>query len=145
MKGTQAKTPSDVIRAGYEALMTGDMPGLMACVAEDVVIDRPSLLLWGSPQLGRDYFANVLGSMAACCDFEITASAVFEGDGAEAVGVLSYTLTAHNSGEKLPITIVELFTVVDGLITRMDVYDKDPSGVAAFLARADAGRQQALA
>lgn len=116
------------------------MPALMACVAEDVVINRPSLLLWGGPQLGREYFANVLGLMATCANFEITGSAVFEGDGADVVGVLSYTLTAHNSSERLSITIMELFTVVDGLIVRMDVYDKDPSGVAAFLKRAYVGR-----
>lgn len=138
MLSTEATTPGDVIRAGYEALRMGEMPALMALVAEDVVIERPSLLPWGSPQLGRDYFANVLGRMAACADFEITGSAVFEGEDVDVVGTLSYTLTARNTGEKLSITIVELFTVVDGLITRMDVYDKNPADVAAFLKRAEA-------
>jgi ketosteroid isomerase-like protein len=130
--------PGDVVRMGYNSLRTGDLPGLLACIAEDVVIDRPALLAWGKVQRGRDYFAQVIGRMVSCADFEITASDIFEGE-VDVVGTLAYTLTAHTTGEKLDIKIVEIFSIEAGLITRIDVYDKDPSAIAAFLDRAEAG------
>lgn len=140
MVPTKSRMPRDIVQAGYDSLHNGDLPGLLACVAEDVVISRPALLAWGGVQRGRDYFAHVIGRMISCADFQITGSDIFEGD-VDVVGTLAYTLTARNTGEKLKIKIVEIFRVEDGLITRMDVYDKDPCAVAAFFDRAEAGQR----
>lgn len=138
MTGAKSGMAGDIVRAGYDSLRKGDLPGLLACIAEDVVISRPALFAWGKVQKGRDYFAHVIGRMVSCANFAITGSEIFEGD-VDVIGTLSYILTAHNTGEKLDIKIVEIFSVEDGLITRIDVYDKDPSAVAAFLDRAEAG------
>ena len=129
---------SDPVRAGYAALRRGDLPGLLAVIAEDVAIDRPALHCWGAQQRGRAYFAQVIGRMVACADFAVTQEQVVAMPGG-AAGTLAYTLTARRTGETLQVRIVELFAVTAGLITRIDVYDKDPAAVGAFLLRAEAG------
>ncbi|HSS23451.1 MAG TPA: nuclear transport factor 2 family protein [Mycobacterium sp.] len=42
--------------------------------------------------------------------------------------------TARASGESVDMSLVEIYTVRDGLIVQLDVYYKDPSAVAALLA-----------
>ena len=42
--------------------------------------------------------------------------------------------TARVSGRSVDMSLVEIYTVRDGLIVELDVYYKDPSAVAALLA-----------
>jgi len=42
--------------------------------------------------------------------------------------------TARASGKSVQMSLVEIYTVRDGLIVELDVYYKDPSAVAALLA-----------
>jgi uncharacterized protein len=42
--------------------------------------------------------------------------------------------TARVSGRSVAMSLVEIYTVRDGLIVELDVYYKDPSAVAALLA-----------
>jgi uncharacterized protein len=44
------------------------------------------------------------------------------------------TFTARASGRSVQMSLVEIYTVQDGLIVELDVYYKDPSAVAALLA-----------
>jgi ketosteroid isomerase-like protein len=44
------------------------------------------------------------------------------------------TFTARASGKSVEMSLVEVYTVRDGLIVELDVYYKDPSAVAALLA-----------
>lgn len=136
MTRASAQQRADVVRRGYEALRGGDLPGLAACMADEVVVDRPSLAAWGKVQHGRKYFVDVITRLMNCAAFEITDAQVLEGTD-EVVGILAYTLTARNSGEKMALRIVELFKVEGGLITSIDVYDKNADDLAAFLARAE--------
>jgi len=42
--------------------------------------------------------------------------------------------TSRASGKSVEMSLVEIYTVRDGLIVELDLYDKDPSAVAALLA-----------
>jgi len=44
------------------------------------------------------------------------------------------TFAARASGKSVDMSLVEIYTVRDGLIVELDVYYKDPSAVAALLA-----------
>lgn len=128
----------DVVRALYEALRAGDVPGVLARLAPDVVVDEPPALPYGGVHRGREVFVqSILGAMMGYAAVDITESAVFESE-AGVVGTLTGTLTAHSNGEKFPLTMVELHEVVGDTIRRIDVYTKDPAALAAFYARADA-------
>jgi hypothetical protein len=135
-----AKVPSAgaVIRSLYEALSTGDVPGLLARLDPDVIVDEPPALPYGGVHRGRDVFIqSILGAMMGYADVAIAEFAVFEGE-AGVVGTLTGTLTAHSNGERFPLTMVELHEVVGETTRKIDVYIKDPDALAAFYARAAA-------
>ncbi|MFE0631962.1 nuclear transport factor 2 family protein [Streptomyces sp. NPDC058864] len=133
------QSPADVVRGLYEALGKGDVPGVLARLAPDVIVDEPSRLPYGGVHHGREAFVrSVLGTMTGRAVVAISAAEVFEGP-AGVVGTLTGTLTAHTTGEEFPLTMVEIHQVQDGTVRRIDVYTKNPDELAAFYARAEAG------
>ncbi|MEU4091618.1 nuclear transport factor 2 family protein [Streptomyces sp. NPDC026673] len=136
---TATQSPADVVRALYAALIRGDVPGVLARLAPEVMVDEPRQLPYGGVHQGREVFAQtVLGAMTGYAAVTITAAEVYEG-AAGVVGTLTGTLTAHTTGEEFPLTMVELHQVEDGAVRKIDVYTKDPQELAAFYARAEAG------
>lgn len=136
---TVTEKPSDVVRGLYDALSKGDMPGFLARLAPGVIVDEPAQLPYGGVHRGREVFVrSVLGAMTGYADIAITGAEVFEGT-AGVVGTLTGTLTARTTGERFPLTMVEIHQVEDGAVREIDVYTKNPHELAAFYARAKAG------
>jgi uncharacterized protein len=128
----------DVVRALYESLRNGDVPGVLARLDPDVIVDEPPELPYGGVHRGRDVFIqSILGAMMGYADVEITEATVIENEDG-VVGILTGTLTARSNGEKFPLTMVELHEVAGETTRKIDVYTKDPAALAAFYARADA-------
>ncbi|MER5409301.1 nuclear transport factor 2 family protein [Streptomyces sp. NPDC002769] len=137
--GTVPESRADVVRGLYDALSKGDVPGVLAKLDPEVIVDEPIQLPYGGVHRGREAFVrSVLGAMAAHADIAITAAEVFEGP-TGVVGTLTGTLTAHTTGEEFPLTMVEIHQVENGTVCRIDVYTKNPHELAAFYARAEAG------
>ncbi|WP_329458987.1 nuclear transport factor 2 family protein [Streptomyces sp. NBC_01497] len=139
--GTETTTerPAEIVRGLYAALSTGDVPGVLARLAPDVIVDEPRLLPYGGVHRGREAFVqSVLGAMTGHADVAITGAEVFEGP-AGVVGTLTGALTAHTTGEEFPLTMVEIHQVEGGAVRTIDVYIKNPDELAAFYARAEAG------
>ncbi|MFE9250040.1 nuclear transport factor 2 family protein [Streptomyces sp. NPDC007088] len=136
---TPAESPAQVVRGLYDALSKGDVPGVLARLAPEVIIDEPIQLPYGGVHQGREVFAqSILGAMAGYANVAITDAEVFEGP-AGVVGRLTGTLTAHTTGEDFPLTMVEIHQIEDGTVRKIDVYTKNPHELAAFYARAEAG------
>ncbi|MBW8698487.1 hypothetical protein MBT84_02740 [Streptomyces sp. MBT84] len=136
---TTAQSPADVVRELYAALRKGDVPGVLARLAPEVIVDEPNRLPYGGVHQGRDVFVeSVLGAMMGYADVAITEAEVFEG-AAGVVGTLTGTLTARSTGEEYPLTMVEIHQVEAGAVHKIDVYTKNPDELAAFYARAEAG------
>ncbi|MFJ5219714.1 nuclear transport factor 2 family protein [Streptomyces sp. NPDC088354] len=135
---TAPQNPADVVRALYDALAKGDVPGVLALLAPEVIVDEPAQLPYGGVHQGREAFVrSVLGAMTGYADVAITAAEVFQGP-AGVVGTLTGTLTAHTTGERFPLTMVEIHQVENGAVHKIDVYTKNPHELAAFYARAEA-------
>ncbi|MFJ3899810.1 nuclear transport factor 2 family protein [Streptomyces sp. NPDC090083] len=135
---TVTESSADVVRGLYDALRTGDVPGVLAKLAPEVIVDEPNQLPYGGVHQGREVFArSVLGAMSGYADIAITAAEVFEGP-TGVVGTLTGTLTAHTTGERYPLTMVEIHQVENGTVSKIDVYTKNPDELAAFYARAEA-------
>jgi hypothetical protein len=133
-----SRSAGDVVRSLYEALSIGDVPGVLARLDPDVIVDEPPALPYGGVHRGSDVFVqSILGAMMGYADVAIAEFAVFESE-AGVVGTLTGTLTAHSNGETFPLTMVELHEVVGETTRRIDVYTKDPDALAAFYARAAA-------
>ncbi|MEU6516025.1 nuclear transport factor 2 family protein [Streptomyces sp. NPDC046978] len=136
---TTAQSPADVVRELYAALRKGDVPGVLARLAPQVIVDEPNRLPYGGVHQGREVFVeSVLGAMMGYADVAITEAEVFEGP-AGVVGTLTGVLTARSTGEEYPLTMVEIHQVEDGSVHKIDVYTKNPDELAAFYARAEAG------
>jgi ketosteroid isomerase-like protein len=136
---TPAERPAQVVRGLYDALSKGDVPGVLAKLAPEVIVDEPAQLPYGGVHQGREVFVqSILGAMMRYADVVITDAEVFEGP-AGVVGTLTGTLTAHTTGEEFPLTMVEIHQVEDGTVRKIDVYTKNPHQLAAFYARAAAG------
>ena len=128
----------DVVRALYDSLAKGNVPGVIARLDPDVIVDEPPELPYGGVHRGRDVFVqSILGAMMCYAIVEITGATVID-NAAGVVGILTGTLTAHSSGEQFPLTMVEIHEVVGEVSRKIDVYTKDPAALAAFYARADA-------
>jgi ketosteroid isomerase-like protein len=136
---TVTESPADVVRGLYAALSKGDVPGVLARLAPDVIVDEPNQLPYGGVHQGREVFVqSVLGAMMGYADVAINDAEVFEGP-AGVIGTLTGILTAHTTGEKFPLTLVEIHHVEEGTVRKIDVYTKNPHELAAFYARAEAG------
>src|SRR5262249_53442457 len=135
---------AEVVRDLYRALSTGDVPGVVARLDPDVIVDEPPALPYGGVHHGRDEFVqHVLRAMMGYAQVEITEYAVYESpDGV--VGRLTGMLTAHTTGEKFPLTMIELHDVAGDTTRRIDVYTKDPEALAAFYRRASESGDRAL-
>ncbi len=126
---------ADVLRRLYTALSAGDMPGLMACIDPDVVVDEPPGLPYGGVHHGRDAFiGSVLGAMAGFARIELSTFEIFEGR-TGATGKLVGNLTAHTTGEVFPVTMIEVHEIVGETTRRMDIWVKDPAALADFYER----------
>ncbi|MFJ8728722.1 nuclear transport factor 2 family protein [Streptomyces bauhiniae] len=133
----RTESPADVVRALYAALSEGDVKGVLARLAPDVIIDEPNRLPYGGVHRGREAFAEaILGGMTAHADLTITGTDIFEGP-TGIVGRLTGTLKARSSGEEYLLTLVEVHRVEDGLVQEIDVYTKNPEGAAEFFAHAE--------
>ena len=132
-------TPADVVRALYDALGKGDVPGVLAKLDPEVIVDEPNLLPYGGVHRGREVFVQqILGAMMGYANVAITGAEVFEGP-TGVIGTLTGTLTAHSTGEEFPLTMVEIHQVAGDTVRKIDVYTKNPDELAAFYARAEAG------
>jgi ketosteroid isomerase-like protein len=135
---TVTQSPADVVRGLYEALSRGDVPGVLAKLDPEVIVDEPNQLPYGGVHRGREVFVqSILGAMMGYANLVITDAEVFEGP-TGVIGTLTGTLTAHTTGEEFPLTMVEIHQVETGTVRKIDVYTKNPGELAAFYARAEA-------
>ncbi|GAA1631687.1 nuclear transport factor 2 family protein [Actinoplanes couchii] len=135
----RTESAADVVRALYDALGRGDVPGLLARLDPDVIVDEPARLPYGGVHRGRDVFVqSILGAMMGYAEVAITAAEVYEGP-AGVVGTLTGELVAHTTGERFPLVMVEIHRVAGGVVREIDVYTKNPDELAAFYARSAAG------
>ena len=83
-----------------------------------------------SPQGFFDLFEKMNETM------ELTPDPAIQYLHADDTVVMRYRLrfTARASGDSIEMSLVEIYTVRDGLVLELDVYYKDPSAVAALLA-----------
>ena len=130
-----ATSPSgaEIVRRFYELLGQGDADAAQALLHEDLVIDEPPELPFGGIFRGRsaplDIFARIQ---------PVARPSVVDGlHIRESDGPVLVTLTGRYtkpSGETIDAPIAELCTIEGGVITRMDVFYKNPGEVAAFFA-----------
>lgn len=138
MNGIDASvlTSSEIVTDLYRALGSGDVQGVLAHLAEEVIVTEPLVLPYGGTHRGQMTFVeSILGVMMTAAEVNLTSADVFEGP-AGVVGRLQGSLVARNTGEQLPITMIEVHTIRHGVIDQIDVFLQNPEELAAFYQRA---------
>lgn len=131
--GTSGVEAAEVVRALNRRFQSGDQDGAAALLAPDVVIEQPTSL----PHGGRHHGAEGMGHMAATFAQHwaraISSEADVQGSERGAVQVTSQTWTSHATGKSCTVDVVELFTVVDGRVTEIRVFQQDTHALLATL------------
>lgn len=113
-----------VVSAFFERLGAGDVPGALALMHDQVRLTEPDGLPTGGEYVGRDGFVSFLEKTRSVYEATIHAQKVSDAGDVTLVE-FDATFTSRATGAHVDTRIVELYTVVDGLITHIDVYPKD--------------------
>ena len=116
----------DLIRANYDSFGRGDIPAVMASLAEDIEWHVPDVLPHGLNVRGHEGVGRFFAGLAAhWSDFSLEIDDVVEGQSAvlgrgRATGQLNGTPTGYG--------FVHAFTIRDGKVVRFDEYVAPPDG-----------------
>lgn len=114
----------DVIEAFLKAFSAGDLENAFALVHPDIVINEGYGLPYAGDHVGMAGFQNLLGKIFE--PFEMGVDSYEVSDAGSCVMVkLLMAFTSRASGRTVKMPGVELYTVTDGQVARIDVYYKD--------------------
>jgi ketosteroid isomerase-like protein len=110
-----------------------DLATVTGLVADDVVVGEPASLPYGGIFEGRDAFVGeLLPAIVTDFDLEVGDVTVYAG-GDRAAAQMDITFIAKRSGARVTMPYVEVYTVRDGLVTRIDVHPQDAGVLGDFL------------
>jgi ketosteroid isomerase-like protein len=132
---TTASTDVDLVRAGFDAVAAGDMPGFAAMFHDDATWNHRNDDRLGGVKAGVDEIVGFLRE-----SMELTAGTlrpvpeVFMPDGAGRVAVLTRISATRPDGRTFDDTQILLFTLDDRRVRTVDQFMGDPTAVTAFWA-----------
>lgn len=113
-----------VVDAFFDRLGAGDVPGALSLMHDDVRLLEPAGLPTGGEYVGKDGFVSFLEKTRSVYQPTIHARKLSDA-GDVTLAEFDVTFTSRATDAHVDTRIVELYTVVDGLITRIDVFPKD--------------------
>jgi uncharacterized protein len=123
-----------IVRRFMSATGADGRPERTRLLHEDFVVSSAGGLPFSGEHHGPQGFFDLMGKMNDVLDLTpgpITLNPL----GEDAVAAsFRLTFTARSSGKHVEMDLVEIYTLRDGLIIKLDVYYKDPSAVAALIA-----------
>lgn len=122
------KSPLEVMTKFVELFDQGDLDAVCALVASDGVFHEAESLLWGGNWTGPQGFAELIATINGPTAMGVEACEIHD-CGDFVVMKMQIAFTSRASGRKLVVPVVELYTVVDGLIRYVDVYYQDTAAV----------------
>lgn len=115
------------------SMKAGDLAGACALIAPGAVLVEAESLPWGGEWRGPDGFAALIGSISTPTELVVGDAAMI--DAGEVVVVrVDVEFVSRRTGRRLPMTIVEFYTVRDGKIHGGDFYYKDTQAVNELVA-----------
>ena len=113
--------PIAVVRSAYAALAARDRAAMAAVTSPDIVVEHSTAVPWGGRHVGAAGSAAFTAAVAAHLDSKVEIHDIYRaGDQVVQVGRTSGTAIA--TGRPFDAAEVHVWTVLDGLITRLQVY-----------------------
>jgi ketosteroid isomerase-like protein len=110
-----------VVQNLYEAGISGDIPGLLSAMADDVVIREPEFLPYGGVYVGKDAFLGMYEKVATLLDVTKIRLEYTVADGDRVIGLLR--MPDLNTGQD--IVFAEQSTLRDGKVVDMQIFYYD--------------------
>jgi ketosteroid isomerase-like protein len=109
----------EIVEGTYAAFARGDVPGVLAAMADDIEWHEAEGMPYGGVHRGGDAVVrNVFGPITADIDdFAVTPIELIPSGDTVAV-VARYTGTGKSTGKKLDLEVVHVWDVRDGKIVR---------------------------
>lgn len=113
--------PITVVRAAYAALASGDNAAMAAVTSRNIVVEQSTAVPWGGRYVGAAGSAAFTAAVAAHLDSAVEIHHLYRA-GDQVVQVGRTRGTAIATGEPFDAAEVHVWTVIDGLITRLQAY-----------------------
>ncbi|OBF85669.1 hypothetical protein A5791_22330 [Mycobacterium sp. 852002-51163_SCH5372311] len=128
-----AGNPQGVVDSFMRAIVEERFDDGRMLLHDDFIVYEAGGLPYSGEYHGPDGFFELFAKMNEAMELAPgeTVQYFLTGDAVAIRGRLKFT--ARASGESVEMSLVEIYTVRDGLIAQLDVYYKDPSAVAALL------------
>ncbi|WP_261567213.1 nuclear transport factor 2 family protein [Frankia gtarii] len=113
-----------VVRAFTTALGAGDVSTCLGLLAEDIVFAEAASLPFGGEWVGKSGFVALLKAVGRDYDVRLEPPTVDAAGDAVLVRVFG-TFTSRRTGRSMPMKVLDLYRLRDGLVVRVDVYYQD--------------------
>ncbi|MBL7488224.1 nuclear transport factor 2 family protein [Frankia sp. AgB1.9] len=113
-----------VVKEMARRFQSGDFAGARALMHPEIRVQQPASLPHGGWHTGQDGMAAMNVEAGAHWDRAIVDPRI-TGSGATAVQITTQTWTAKATGRVATVDVVELFTVADGTIREIRVFQQD--------------------
>lgn len=113
-----------VVRELARRFGEGDRDGAMELYHPDVRIELPYSLPHGGVYKGREGIAPMAAAFAEHWERTIEDPRLL-GCGDDVVQITTQTWTAHSTGQSATVDVVELFTITDGMVSEIRVFQQD--------------------
>jgi uncharacterized protein len=132
---TTDEEPQATVSRFVQAVIEGRIDDARGLLHDDFVLHEAGGLPYSGEYRGPQAFFGLFANMNE--QMELTPDPAIQYLLAHDTAAMRYRLkfTARATGASVEMGLVEIYTVRDGLIAELDVYYKDPSAVAALLAR----------
>ncbi len=130
----EPKPPQEVVARFAKAVLEARLDDARLLLHDEFVTHEAGGLPYSGEYHGPQEFFELLGKMNAGLELTLGHSVQFLLADNTAAMRSRVTFTSRASGKSVEMSLVEIYTVRDGLIVELDVYYKDPSAVTALLA-----------
>ncbi|MGH9035251.1 MAG: nuclear transport factor 2 family protein [Acidimicrobiia bacterium] len=119
----------EIMRRWVEDFTAGNLVGVMEAMHPEVVVNEGEGLPWPGDHVGRDGFQRLLETILSGYELSMDSCELADA-GAFVVARMQVTFTSRVTGRAVPMPVVELWELRDGLIYRGDVFYKDTKAIA---------------
>lgn len=127
-----ADSPAAIVTELARRFQAGDGAGALALFHPEIRIEQPGSLPHGGSHHGHDGMAAMGAAFGEHWTRTIADTRILD-SGNTVVQVTTQTWTAKKSGRAATVDVVELFSVTDGLVSEIRVFQQDTALLLATL------------
>lgn len=121
-------TPATELVSSFLDALASDLDAACGLLADDVVVDEANSLVFGGERTGIDGFRSMIADLMGAYRVRLGDHVVRDA-GDVVLVTLTARLESRRTGQAGEMTVVDIYTVENGRIARIDVFYKDTHAV----------------